>query len=129
MFSPEMYGMYHMPQYNSPSFYAGQFRSFALPSRPAEMGLAQLHHQQQQLEQQRQQHRRQQQHQTQQTHHHHQTINYPNYYQTQLAFSQAQLAMAYMQPEEFDEFQKLSNAYQPDATVCEQPESRESLFD
>jgi len=120
LFPHELYSLYHMPQYHYPSFYADQFRTFSLPSRPAELGLAQLHHQQQQ--QQQQHHRQQQQQQqTPQTHHHHQIINYQNLCQTQLPLSISQPDMAYMQSEEFDEFQQLSNAYQPDATVCEQP--------
>lgn len=94
MYPTEVYNLYHGPQYSRPSFYAGPFRSYSLPSRPAELGLAQLRQHQ----------------------HHQQIINYQNHFQFQPVFSQPPAVMEYMQPEELEQFQKLSNEYQPEAT-------------
>ena len=96
------YPYYHAPYYQ-PNVHTAmsmqQYNPFASPvaQRPAELGLADLppnHH-----------------------HHHHPrfTTRPPNYTH---ALPYSQQNMAYLQPEEdLKEFQALSNAYEPEATV------------
>ena len=99
-FPAELYRYYGHPQYNNAALQAVSYQQLSFPQRPAELPLAELQHHHH--------------------HHHHQNIND----QARLAYrptyaSHQSQKMAYPKTDdELADFQKLSNEYQPEITVC-----------
>jgi len=93
------YRYYHIPQYAQqvhPTVPYPQFRSFAVPHRPAELGFADLHR----------------------SHQHPPRFTQPPFYTYTHVPPPQQQTMAFMQSgEDLAEFQRLSNNYEPEATV------------